>query len=1235
MKQRINFYVTIPLVFAILMSFMACLNPLDFDPDSVYNNNVTGDINTTDVTSAVLMLINRSKTVDVTSVTITQPEWVPSEKNPWAQAPSISFTNRPKRLERKAQYLAPSDKSYQIVIDYAFDANDKGPAGTGSKTLTVPLPLPRQVVEIFIYRNKDGVTIVDREVTDPDLNDTGNPPAEDPSKGEGSSPAVIPPGSRDRMATFVVINRTNSQVIDSVDFKMGGAGYTIGKIGVTDKQSIALGQGTWETTLKYKLNNSDVTLGPKSSVIVPSNDPQATKEHYLFFYKTNRGDYNISQEWPPYPNDADEEDLLPPDINNKGRGLIKIINNSYSMAKLVNIVNLRGTSKDPMAIHYQDFSPPVPVQYAKTGYVNVVGTEEFPIDAHEGYLIQVSLEANDNIFTVERKAYIKDQVVTIVIDAEDLKETNAVGAKVTLQNNVISWPINITSMIVRNKASAKSSVYGVDSWEPSGVIEKGRSADQYVISSAGMPIIKGGTFEAVITVQSNNRTGVITKDFSPAELYSELPPNQNTRILAISDSDVPNSLKETFEPVTSITLSKDEINVELMGTSIVSGGRLNLNNYIKVNPDKATVQGPVIWEIDNSGNALWNASTWSGTNGDIEISGRKAPSSGSSTTTIQVKATIKNAAGTLLSKSDFTQTFPITVNFFEPPSKSDVWANSINFTASDLTIKVGDHRNLSSLLEIKPFDTTVTKEDINWTNVGSSVYFDLDGPSITGKAVGTGVVRVVLPASKNGGTELKTNLNVTVISDITETFEPVTSITLSNSVINVDLQGGIVVAGGRLNLNNYTAVSPSDATVQGPIIWKIDNSGNALWNASTWSGTNGDIEISGRKAPSSGPSTTIIQVKATIKNAAGTLLSKSDFTQTFNITVNFSEVPPSKSDVWANSINFTAADLTIRVGDHRNLSSLLEIKPLDSTVTKDDINWTIEGSVGSSGSGPYFDLVGPSITGKAVGSGIVKVVLPASKNGGTELKTNLKVTVISDIDDIPSIDDGRILPPAKTGDSENWVEIARNGDYSLIVRAKYISISETAYKDDPYKNSIPYGSNNAYGNSWVRRIINAWFNSNNDNDLFPNAEKLSSGARLRNYTVQNDAKNILGNGSNKVGLTDGFSKPTSNHINKGDDVAFALSYGEAANFCSTMYFLRDSSPAYQNSSAIAAKNHGKIKMPGNTYGMWLRSPGDGLYTATASAMLSDGKVFQFHLYPTGNEYGLVYPALWVHQDIFK
>jgi hypothetical protein len=204
------------LILGISVILLCCLGQLPFEPGEI-GVNITGEISTTDITSAVLMINNKSKTVDVTSFTITQPEWQAQAGSENMQAPSITIDNKPKRLEKKAQYVAPSDKSYNVVFKYDFDALNGKPAGSGTKTLSIPLPLPRQIVEIFIYRNSNGDVIFDKEINNSDPNDLGDPSPEN-SLGEGSSPAVIPPEYRNRMATFVTINMTKSQIIGSVSF---------------------------------------------------------------------------------------------------------------------------------------------------------------------------------------------------------------------------------------------------------------------------------------------------------------------------------------------------------------------------------------------------------------------------------------------------------------------------------------------------------------------------------------------------------------------------------------------------------------------------------------------------------------------------------------------------------------------------------------------------------------------------------------------------------------------------------------------------------------------------------------------------------------------------------------------------------------------------------------------------------------------------------------------------------
>ncbi|MCL2066182.1 MAG: SUMF1/EgtB/PvdO family nonheme iron enzyme [Treponema sp.] len=429
------------LILGIPAVLLSCFNPMNFDPDSL-SLHITGDINVSDADSSVLVISNRSKTVDVKEVSITQPDWVEDSKNKLPH--ETSFRNRPRSLEKKAVYLNPSEHNYLVEIQYEDFLNANN-IKSGSKSISVPLPLPKNLVELTLFRNLDGdidIDIVEMEnggngsggnynisldvfVNISDSKDTGTP-APDPLPGEGSIPAVILPENRTKMATFVVVNRTNSQVIDSVHFSMAGSHYTMGRVNVNDRQSIALGQGTWEGSVNYWSDNNLLTVGPKNFIVVPSNDPQSVREHYLYFYLNNRGEYTITQEWPPVPNDVDEEDLLPPDAG-AGRGAIKITNNTRALISSVVILNLRHDQYEPLILTYEDhFAPPVPIQFNKTGYVDVVGLLPsgdflgFPIDAHGDYLIQVQLDAIDGTGVFEAKAYIKDTVVEIVINPDDI-----------------------------------------------------------------------------------------------------------------------------------------------------------------------------------------------------------------------------------------------------------------------------------------------------------------------------------------------------------------------------------------------------------------------------------------------------------------------------------------------------------------------------------------------------------------------------------------------------------------------------------------------------------------------------------------------------------------------------------------------------------------------------------------------------------------------------------------------
>jgi uncharacterized repeat protein (TIGR02543 family) len=249
---------------------------------------------------------------------------------------------------------------------------------------------------------------------------------------------------------------------------------------------------------------------------------------------------------------------------------------------------------------------------------------------------------------------------------------------------------------------------------------------------------------------------------------------------------------------------------------------------------------------------------------------------------------------------------------------------------------------------------------------------------------------------------------------------------------------------------------------------------------------------------------------------------------------------------------------------------------------------------------------------------LTMVFLPAQTNATTP------------ITDTPVGVDGRILPAIMAGDTSNWVEIARNGEYSLIVRTNYINWYPNN-RGNPEWQYTPYGATNTYTNSKVCAIINAWFNG----IAASTADNLPADARLRNYAMQTNAINVVGTCNTANSMTNGYSKPTVYQVGVGNDIAFALSYSEAANFLSKTHDIRAMNPQIQPSGTVANTNYAKISIPQtHCYGMWLRSPGD--LSNTAGDLDYTGRVFQLQINPNGySEKGLVYPALWVNSAIFE
>jgi hypothetical protein len=236
---------------------------------------------------------------------------------------------------------------------------------------------------------------------------------------------------------------------------------------------------------------------------------------------------------------------------------------------------------------------------------------------------------------------------------------------------------------------------------------------------------------------------------------------------------------------------------------------------------------------------------------------------------------------------------------------------------------------------------------------------------------------------------------------------------------------------------------------------------------------------------------------------------------------------------------------------------------------------------------------------------------------------------------VPTPVAGKVLTKDKTGDVSDWVEIARYEGYSLIVRANFINTyankvmgSKTLYNDPAYQYTTYGAQGGNYSKSLVRDKINAWFNGTAKGD----ADKLPADARLRAFSVQANPLDVLGTSSTDAAVKNGYSIPTAKQADKGDDVAFALSYGESAQFLSLTRFTR-ASVANVKSSDIAAANFSKVSIPkAYMHGMWLRSPGD--VNNTHGFLENTGRDFQMIYSISDNTRGLVYPAMWVGSGIF-
>ncbi|MDR2646956.1 MAG: hypothetical protein LBB67_02395 [Oscillospiraceae bacterium] len=209
-----------------------------------------------------------------------------------------------------------------------------------------------------------------------------------------------------------------------------------------------------------------------------------------------------------------------------------------------------------------------------------------------------------------------------------------------------------------------------------------------------------------------------------------------------------------------------------------------------------------------------------------------------------------------------------------------------------------------------------------------------------------------------------------------------------------------------------------------------------------------------------------------------------------------------------------------------------------------------------------------------------------------------------------------ILPTEKTGDSAEWMAIARHttvtgAEYYLIVRRGVVGTSK--FDDD---------SNN-YTDSDLKTAMDDWWEG-------------FSGPLKDDYAVAHNALERLGTNWKHVEPFAGFSAPDTGSGFKG---AFPLSVDEAAEYMSTVWNNNElvykyenlldkynTSNAWTNGVALTAYTN-LVALADGYPSSWLRSPS---LTVNFASFLSGGRVSEEAV----NRSYSVRPALWVSADIF-
>jgi hypothetical protein len=431
----------------------SCLNPISFDINSLPRIpvEVTGSISIND--TAVLWLINRTKTVEIREFTVSRPRG-DNEAAEDYKYPKKTM-DKPGPGSSLASYHIPTAAEFTLTI-VCRDTEDDTTGVLGPYTVQFPRA---QDYRYYLYWTIDGEIVLINEDRMEEL-----PPDPDPEVNFSPSPP-----SNAAPQTLAVLNVTLDQDLNSVEFKKesavgGDVIYLLEDRPLAEDQArVLLDTGSYAAKAAYTDKNGVPQTINKTAIVTKEEGGMAG--NYLFFYKVKGGGYDLSPTWPPLSNDAAGENSVIGALTDT-QGILQVTNKAKGTESIDSIQKIRIKDK--------------------------INDKEYPADGSSGpymlggevnqYIVE---EGAVSVFFKPMDPYPYGGVISRTIKAKQITALNYTGALADSQDQeppsgqgLIRITNNSTAPVVKvmvyNRAAPdKFQTIDYDKFIPSGGIGSG------------------------------------------------------------------------------------------------------------------------------------------------------------------------------------------------------------------------------------------------------------------------------------------------------------------------------------------------------------------------------------------------------------------------------------------------------------------------------------------------------------------------------------------------------------------------------------------------------------------------------------------------------------------------------------------------------------------------------------------------------------------------------------------